>query len=166
MHSHLPSSMNRTSLILGFLVSISLIAIASRPSMSPSRSDLVGVWVGFDTSYPDFYRVNLRENNTGTLVVLFPEGQPDVYALRWEFSERQLLLQASPLTTNCEVIACSVAKVDSRRMEFAINGISNAWKRTALLLNEKKLSARIAESAKHEPKAVQKGKELDFNNRQ
>jgi len=124
--------------------------------MSPTKEDLVGLWVGFETSYPYFYRINLRKDDTGKMVVLFPQGDPSVYDLRWQFSERQLQLQTSPVTTNSEIITCSVVRVDSRRMDVVIAGKSNQWKRSAMLLNEKILAAGISESARHELKTAPK----------
>jgi hypothetical protein len=136
------------------LLFVALDAAGDRPIKRPQEWDLVGHWVGFDDYHPYFYRLNLQANNTGKLVVLlYPKGEPSIYGLRWQLDEKQLqVLDILPLTTNAEAIACSVTRVDFRRMNVVIGGISNAWKRTAMLLNEKSLSSAIIESAKHESK--------------
>ena len=157
--------MNRTFLVLGLLLSFSLFALATRPAKSPSQGDLVGDWVGFEASYPYFYRLDLRRDDTGNLVVLYPQGESAVYGLRWQLSEKQLQLNVLPLTTNAEMITCQVLKADFRRMTVVVSGVSNTWKRTAMLLNEKFLAAGIAESAKHASNAVAKAKDSNPSNR-
>jgi len=144
--------MKKTFVILGVVLTISLIGFASRRLTPPSKGDLVGFWIGYEQSFPYFYRLNLREDYTGTLVILYPEGNPSIYGLRWEFPEPRLLIQVSPMSQGAEKITCSVTKVDYRSINLVITGSSNQWKRTALLLNEKQLSAKIAESAEHERK--------------
>ena len=142
--------MRQTSLILCFCVGIYLITLASRPSTPPTHSELVGLWAGYEHSFPYFYRLNLREDSSGALVILYPEGKPDVYNLRWEFAKLQLLIKASPINNDTEKIACSVSKVNHRQIDLVISG--KGWKRNALLVNERQLASKIAESRKHEPR--------------
>jgi len=146
--------MKRESNILGILIWSSLLTlIASQPVLLPSKERLVGDWVGYEAYFPDFYRVHLREDNTGVMVIVVPEREPNVYALRWEVEgQKQLRLQLSPLTKKSESISCVVSNVDSIRMDIVISGTTNKWRRTARLLNEKLLLNRMAEGAKAEMK--------------
>ena len=132
------------------------IVFARQPVLPPPASELVGLWVGYENGYPYFYRLNLKTNNTGRLIIMFPEAEPDVYDLHWRLNERKLILDALPLTKNSEVINCAVSNLTHRRMDIIISGGSNEWHRTARLLNERLLSARIVESGEYEAKPALK----------
>ena len=150
--------MKRISLIVS-LFTTSLIAYAWRPVTPPSKGDLVGVWVGYEDAYPYFYRLTLRDNNSGALVILYSGGDTGVYNLSWDLAGPRLSIRAVPLSQDTEPIVCSVTKVDYKRIDLATSGTSVQWKRSAVLLNNKELSAKIAESAKHDPPHRQTGME-------
>ena len=154
-----------TTLFLGLMLSVSVVALGDRPIKPPVERNLVGHWVGFCDQRLYFYRLNLRGDNTGKLVVVYAEDEPDIYSVRWQLNERQLQLNLFPLTTNAEIMTCYVAKIESRRLDIEFAGVGKDWKRTASLLNEKALAAGIVESAKHESKVLPSEKKGDSNNR-
>jgi hypothetical protein len=119
--------MKRTFLIAVVLGITSFVGIATRSGIPPNRGDLVGVWIGYDESIVDFYRLNLRDDATGTLVILHPYEKAAVYNLHWEFSNARLLIQ--PPKNDVESISLSVTNIDYQHLEFLLTGNSNRWSR-------------------------------------
>ena len=148
--------MNKKLLALGVLVTIALTAVATRFAIPPTKGDLTGLWIGYEQSYPYFYRLDLRQQDTGSLVILYPEGNAGVYHVSWELSRSRLRIELTPPNNDSERIACSVTRVDYRRIDLNTTGISGRWTRRASLLNYSDLSAKITQSAAHEPKKAAK----------
>jgi hypothetical protein len=155
------SRMNRQiTRTLTLLLAVSALgAPRERPAKLLSKTDIVGVWAGFGKEYPYFYRLNLRPDNAGSLVVLYPEANPDVYRVVWAISNSTVVTKMTPFSPGAEPIDCSVAEPDSRRMGFIVKGISAEFTRTALLVNQERFARTFAESTKYDPYAGEPKKE-------
>ena len=124
--------------------------LADRPPLPPRKQDLVGVWIGYDKEYPDFYRLRLNNDNTGRLVLAWSQGHVDVYDVRWGVTNQTISLKASSARGSAPALACSVTRFNPQVMELQIKGPSNDWERVALLLNDAQLSKRNADTKKHD----------------
>ena len=132
-----------------------LVGAVQRPVKPLSKADLVGVWAGFGSEYPYFYRLHLRADNAGSLVVLFPEATPDVYGVDWAVTNGVVLAKMTPVSSGAEPIACSISEADRRRLRFIVKGTSGQFTRTALLVNQERFEQALAESSKYDPYAGQ-----------
>ena len=127
-----------------------LIALASTPVSPLMEKDIIGHWVGYEAAYPYFYNLNFDKDNTGTLVTLYPSGEPDIYNVKWMLTNSDLQILPLHSKSGAEVISCSVQRVDSRRIDIVISGVTNNWKRTALLFNQSKLDKDIRTSKQYD----------------
>jgi hypothetical protein len=133
------------------LAASALGAPGERPAKPPSNTEIVGVWAGFGKEYPYFYRLDLRPDNAGSLIVLFPNASPDVYRVDWAISNRTVITKLTPFSPGAEPIVCLVSESDGRRMGLTVQGPSGDFKRTASLVNQQRFARAFAESSKHDP---------------
>lgn len=143
--------MKKTSVIICLLATIIAIsALASRPINLPGKEELVGDWVGYDESYVDFYRLNLRADGTGSIVVLYPDGETIAHDLTWELMPRKLFIHPSQKEKSAEKAKFSVSGYGFEHIDIRFRPAGQGWDSTVALLNEKSLKAKIAASAKND----------------
>ena len=145
--------MKARNLVAGLLAAVLPLAVlGTRFGQPPKEEDLLGSWVGYDNVLPTFYRLSLRSNDTGSLIILYGDRSADTYRITWHLRNEGLLLAATPINGS-EAIQCSPRNVEYKRMDLLVRGPStNQWKRTASLLSQRELFKRISESESHEPK--------------
>jgi len=137
-------------LILCILIGvIPMISLSDRPPNPTLKEELVGSWIGYEQSYPYFYRLRLNPDDTGTVVVVYPEGRPTVYSFKWKFSNPSFKFSASRVGKPDEQIVCEIRKADHLRMQFEMGGPKGDWKRAGELFSEKEMNAKIRQ-AEHE----------------
>jgi hypothetical protein len=123
---------------------------ATRPPSPPEKKSVVGYWAGYEDEFPYFYRLNMRSDYTGTLIVFMPRERADKYRVRWSVEGSTISLQLSGISAQTFDRNCLVQSFSSRAMHLIVGGRSNEWKRAVTLFNEESLRARVGEAAKQE----------------
>ncbi len=76
--------------------------------------------------------------------------KPDIYSIKhWEVDKGQLLVQLSPVKIGSEEIICSVKQFSKTRIKLEIDGATNRWDWTVLLLNQSELFKNASNSASY-----------------
>jgi hypothetical protein len=132
-----------------WLTYLALAVLGGRPQSLPVKEELLGAWVGYERGFTFFCRLVVRGDNTGTLTLLFPGAETEVYTIaQWRLQSRSLSMTVSAANGKSETIRCSATRCDYLSMDFLLTGASNQWTRSATLVSERELLKSISECAR------------------
>ena len=142
------------ALIAGLAGAFAFGGLPDLPVRLPTDSELTGNWIGYEERFPYFFRLSLLQDKKGFLVISFPKSDPpvspDIYKVgNWGVQHRQLSLQLSPVKGVDGEIICSVKEFSKTRIKLEVNGATNKWDWTVLLLNESELNKNASNSASY-----------------
>jgi hypothetical protein len=124
------------------LVAVLALSCASRSRYNPhavatTPSNIKGSWIGYDQDCLLFYRLMFADEGKGLCVALFVDDTADVHRIkRWEFKDRDLVLDLLPATAGAERISMKVVAVDQREMRVEVSGGERSWSHQMILHRE------------------------------
>ena len=135
-------------LVLGLCLTAVCAVLAELQKQPPSSNEIVGSWVGYEDGGVYFYRIALETNSAGSCVVLFNGESRDNYSIDfWRMADGKLILKLTAKSAAAEQIALTVLYIDKLRMELNVSGVTNNWKRKAVLYNEREFLRRANQTA-------------------
>ena len=101
------------------------------------EKDLIGAWAGCAQGCTEFYRLELKADRSGFLVILEPDLKQTVYSISgWKIQSEQLRMMLRP-HAGAEAIEVQSLRLGTRYFEIEIQASIVGWKRKVTLLNEK-----------------------------
>lgn len=115
---------------------------ATKKIPPPTLSQLTGVWLGGGDL--EYFRLEIREGGTGTLVVQYLPREPAVaYAVTsTSLSGYEIAFSVSPIDTDAEPIFLR-GKGTSRSLSLQVGGTDGNWDRSLLLERDETVKRRI-----------------------
>ena len=110
------------------------------------QKDLVGAWAGCTQGCTEFYRLDLKADGSGSLVILEPDLEHSLYSISgWKLQSEQLRMALKP-HAGAETIEVKSLRLGIRYIEIQIQAPVVGWKRTVTLYNEKDWDERTRKS--------------------
>lgn len=101
------------------------------------EKDLLGAWAGCAQGCTEFYRLDLKRESSGSLVILQPDLEHTLYAIsEWKVESEQLKMVPKP-QRGTETIEVKSLRLNTCYVEIEIWAPVGKWKRTVTLYNEK-----------------------------
>jgi hypothetical protein len=115
---------------------------AAKKIPPPTLSDLVGVWLGGGDL--EYFRLELREDGTGSLAVQYLPREPAVaYAVTsTKLSGYKVAFSVTPIDADAESIFLR-GEGTSRSLSLQVGGTNGYWDRSLLLERDAIVKARI-----------------------